>query len=90
MTLENEQFLVEHTRLSRRWFLQAGSRGDGGISGSGRRSAGQRCSARRNRQDEYAFRCRTIDDNGAAQPMPRPFRKSDRAAIEEMTIEVEP
>jgi len=32
---------------------------------------------------KYSFRCRTIDENGAAQPMPRPFDKSGRAAIEE-------
>ena len=39
---------------------------------------------------KHIFRCRTIDENGVAQPMPRPFRKSGRAAIEEKTIEVEP
>lgn len=38
---------------------------------------------------KHTFRCRTIDENGAAQPMPRPFRKSGRAAIERMTISVE-
>lgn len=37
---------------------------------------------------EYTLRCRTIDENGAAQPMPRPFRKSGRAAIQEMQIKV--
>lgn len=31
---------------------------------------------------EYTLRCRTIDENGNAQPMPRPFRKSGHAAIE--------
>jgi DMSO/TMAO reductase YedYZ molybdopterin-dependent catalytic subunit len=31
---------------------------------------------------EYTLRCRTIDANGAAQPMPRPFKKSGRAEIE--------
>ena len=31
---------------------------------------------------EYTFRCRTIDEQGHAQPMPRPFRKSGHAAIE--------
>ncbi len=31
---------------------------------------------------KYALRSRTIDENGAAQPMPRPFAKSGRAAIE--------
>jgi hypothetical protein len=30
----------------------------------------------------YALRCRTIDANGIAQPMPRPFAKSGRAEIE--------
>lgn len=37
---------------------------------------------------EYTFRCRTIDEKGAAQPMPRPFRKSGHAAIESVTIKV--
>jgi DMSO/TMAO reductase YedYZ molybdopterin-dependent catalytic subunit len=32
---------------------------------------------------KYVFRCRTIDANGIAQPMPRPFEKSGRAKIEE-------
>ena len=32
---------------------------------------------------QYVLRCRTIDENGVAQPMPRPFRKSGHAAIEE-------
>lgn len=30
----------------------------------------------------YVLRCRTVDENGVAQPMPRPFRKSGHAAIE--------
>lgn len=38
---------------------------------------------------KYTLRCRTIDENGAAQPMPRPFRKSGRAAIGEMSLVVE-
>ena len=37
---------------------------------------------------EYTFRCRTIDHNGHAQPMPRPFRKSGHAAIESAGITV--
>lgn len=37
---------------------------------------------------EYTLRCRTIDEKGIAQPMPRPFRKSGHAAIEEVTIKV--
>lgn len=37
---------------------------------------------------EYVYRCRTIDDNGIGQPMPRPFRKSGRAFIEKRTITV--
>lgn len=37
---------------------------------------------------KYVFRCRTIDENGQAQPMPRPFRKSGHAAIESTTINV--
>ena len=38
---------------------------------------------------EYTFRCRTIDEQGNAQPMPRPFRKSGHAAIEQKTLIVE-
>ena len=38
---------------------------------------------------KYTLRCRTIDNNGAAQPMPRPFRKSGRAKIGEMNLSVE-
>ncbi len=38
---------------------------------------------------KYTFRCRTIDDNGAAQPMPRPFMKSGRAAIDQVGFTVE-
>lgn len=37
---------------------------------------------------DYIFRCRTIDENGAAQPMPRPFRKSGHAAIEAVELSV--
>lgn len=37
----------------------------------------------------YTLRSRTIDSNGAAQPMPRPFRKSGRAKIGEMSLTVE-
>ncbi len=38
---------------------------------------------------KHTFRCRTIDENGAAQPMPRPFRKSGHAAIERKLILVD-
>lgn len=38
---------------------------------------------------KYTLRCRTIDANGIAQPMPRPFRKSGRAKIGEMQLTVE-
>lgn len=37
---------------------------------------------------EYILRCRTVDEKGHAQPMPRPFRKSGRVAIEEVKIAV--
>ena len=37
---------------------------------------------------EYTLRCRTIDANGAAQPMPRPFKKSGRAEIEAVKLKV--
>jgi DMSO/TMAO reductase YedYZ molybdopterin-dependent catalytic subunit len=36
----------------------------------------------------YTFRCRTIDEKGLAQPMPRPFRKSGHCAIEETKVTV--
>jgi DMSO/TMAO reductase YedYZ molybdopterin-dependent catalytic subunit len=37
---------------------------------------------------EYTLRCRTIDEKGIAQPLPRPFRKSGHAAIEEKVVMV--
>ena len=37
---------------------------------------------------EYTFRCRTLDENGIAQPLPRPFDKSGRNSIERVSIEV--
>jgi DMSO/TMAO reductase YedYZ molybdopterin-dependent catalytic subunit len=36
----------------------------------------------------YTLRCRSIDAQNQAQPMPRPFRKSGHAAIEEVHISV--
>ena len=36
----------------------------------------------------YSLRCRTVDLNGAAQPMPRPFRKSGHAKIEHIRFDV--
>ncbi len=39
-------------------------------------------------EGKYRFRCRTIDENGAAQPMPRPFKKSGAAAIEDLELVV--
>ena len=38
---------------------------------------------------QYDFRCRTIDANGIAQPMPRPFNKSGHNAIQQVRIVVE-
>jgi len=38
---------------------------------------------------KYDLRCRTIDDNGIAQPMPRPFTKSGHNAIQKVQIVVE-
>lgn len=35
---------------------------------------------------DYTFRSRTIDEKGHAQPMPRPFRKSGHAAIEQVSL----
>lgn len=40
------------------------------------------------KEGEYTFRCRTIDEKGQAQPLPRPFRKSGHAAIESVVIRV--
>ncbi len=37
---------------------------------------------------EYTFRCRTIDAQHHAQPMPRPFPRSGRAAIEAVEFKV--
>ena len=37
---------------------------------------------------KYVLRCRTIDEKGVAQPLPRPFRKSGHSAIESVAITV--
>lgn len=37
---------------------------------------------------KYVLRTRTIDGNGVAQPMPRPFRKSGHAKIEQIRFQV--
>lgn len=37
---------------------------------------------------EYRLRSRTVDENGQAQPMPRPFKKSGHAAIEQVSLVV--
>ncbi|HEY7159597.1 MAG TPA: molybdopterin-dependent oxidoreductase [Gemmataceae bacterium] len=39
---------------------------------------------------EYTLRCRTIDEKGQAQPLPRPFRKSGHCAIAAVKISVKP
>ncbi|HSG70391.1 MAG TPA: molybdopterin-dependent oxidoreductase [Planctomycetaceae bacterium] len=39
-------------------------------------------------EGKYTFRCRTIDGNSIAQPLPRPFAKSGRAAIQQVAISV--
>ena len=41
------------------------------------------------RPGTYDLRCRTIDANGIAQPMPRPFPKSGHNAIQQVQIAVE-
>ncbi len=38
---------------------------------------------------KYDLRCRTIDANGIAQPMPRPFAKSGHNAIQRVSLVVE-
>jgi len=40
------------------------------------------------RPGQYDLRCRTIDANGVAQPMPRPFLKSGHNAIQQVRIVV--
>jgi DMSO/TMAO reductase YedYZ molybdopterin-dependent catalytic subunit len=37
---------------------------------------------------DYILRSRSVDEKGIAQPMPRPFRKSGRAEIEELKITI--
>lgn len=37
---------------------------------------------------DYVLRCRTIDEKGIAQPLPRPFRKSGHSAIETVSLTV--
>jgi DMSO/TMAO reductase YedYZ molybdopterin-dependent catalytic subunit len=37
---------------------------------------------------EYTLRSRTVDEKGYSQPMPRPFRKSGHAEIEQISIVV--
>ncbi|MBI3467369.1 MAG: molybdopterin-dependent oxidoreductase [Planctomycetes bacterium] len=37
---------------------------------------------------EYTLRSRTVDEKGHAQPLPRPFRKSGHADIEQVSIKV--
>ena len=37
---------------------------------------------------EYELRCRSVDLNGVAQPMPRPFPKSGRAEIQRVPLTV--
>lgn len=37
---------------------------------------------------EYSLHCRTIDQQGNAQPMPRPFEKSGHSAIESVDVTV--
>ncbi len=39
---------------------------------------------------DYDLRCRTIDQNGNAQPMPRPFPKGGRADIQSVPLKIEP
>ncbi|SFI87428.1 Oxidoreductase molybdopterin binding domain-containing protein [Planctomicrobium piriforme] len=37
---------------------------------------------------DYTLRCRSVDEKGIAQPLPRPFKKSGHAAIESVPIKV--
>ena len=38
---------------------------------------------------KYTLRVAAVDERGHGQPLPRPFRKSGHAAIEQVTIVVE-
>ena len=38
---------------------------------------------------KYTLRCRAVDDKGFGQPMPRPFRKSGHAIIEQVSMVVQ-
>jgi DMSO/TMAO reductase YedYZ molybdopterin-dependent catalytic subunit len=40
------------------------------------------------KEGEYTLHCRTIDDKGIPQPLPRPFRKSGHSLIEKMRVVV--
>ena len=37
---------------------------------------------------KYTLRCRTVDEKGHGQPMPRPFRKSGYAIIQQVSLDV--
>ena len=37
---------------------------------------------------DYTVHCRTIDNKGIAQPLPRPFKKSGRNAISKAQLTV--
>jgi DMSO/TMAO reductase YedYZ molybdopterin-dependent catalytic subunit len=37
---------------------------------------------------KYTLRCRAVDEKGIGQPMPRPFRKSGHAALEQVSLAV--
>lgn len=37
---------------------------------------------------DYTLRCRSVDEQGHAQPLPRPFQKSGHSAIEQLSIRV--
>jgi hypothetical protein len=39
-------------------------------------------------EGKYHLRCRTIDSNGLAQPLPRPFEKSGRNSIQRVPFTV--
>ena len=39
---------------------------------------------------DYDLRCRTIDANGIAQPLPRPFQKSGQNKIQNVSLSVLP
>ena len=59
----------------------------GGLGGGDGQSDGLEHTVRRE-ASPYPLRCRTIDGNGQAQPMPRPIGKSGVVVIQQVSLAV--